>query len=190
MSHSFYLNVKSLTVNNVLEATGFGDIRFLDGYPVPKNGVWPQGYTYIYRDRVSARALETEYDGETIRVRIFAASSPEDYQLALVIVAAISRLFNADITHEDNTTMSLEDFQTHYSQAWAEEHSKTTLRMIINSVDKSDGKTSQVSGVGRAITIGKRVIGQILSDESKIDQEFFYRLKKLNYIDSEDIFTA
>ncbi|HAG94237.1 MAG: hypothetical protein CMK83_19905 [Pseudomonadales bacterium] len=191
MSHSFYLKpIPQLDVAKVMAATGYNDVRFVEGYPQPQADAWPQGLTYVYRDEVSARALEVDYSDEVLQVRIFAASSPDDYRLALKLVEAVASLHGTRIEPEDNEEMTLPDFQAAYGEAWLKDHCKSCLAAILQSYTRNPESSIKLSGVNRTMELGKRVFTQMTQDKSRVAQEFFARLKKLNYFDKEDVYQA
>lgn len=191
MSHSFYLkSISHLDAGKVIAATGFNDIRFVQGYPQPKDNAWPQGFTYVYRDNVSVRALEVDFSNAELQIRIFAASSPDDYRLALKLIEAVATLCNANIEPEDNDEMTLAQFQQAYGEEWLKEHCKSNLSAVLQSYTRNPESAIKISGAGRTMELGKRVFGQLVKDKSRVAQEFFARMKKLNYFENEDVYQA
>lgn len=191
MSHSFYLkSISHLDASKVIAATGLDDIRFVKGYPQPQDDAWPQGLTYIYRDNVSVRALEVDFSNEVLQIRIFAASSPDDYRLALRLVEAAATLHDVNIEPEDNDEMTLTEFQQAYGEEWLKEHCKSCLSAVLQSYTRNPESSIKISGVGRAMELGKRVFTQLTKDKSRVAQEFFARMKKLNYFENEDVYQA
>ena len=191
MSHSFSIqNVQPFNAENVLVTAGIKDMRFLDGYPSLQNGEWPEGLTYVYQDRVSVRTTEVEYDGQCFKVRIFAASSPEDYRFAVKLIEAVAQLSNAEITPEDNEPMHIPQFREQYGVDWIKQHCKNCLAAVLGPHIKDKNAVGYINGVGARMTIGDRILTQLTQDKSTIAREFFSRLKRLNYIDHEDIFQA
>lgn len=189
MSHSFYLEgVNSPLLSDISKEMGGEEISFVDGYPTPQDNSWPKGYTYIYQQNKSARALEVEYDGSTFQVRIFAASSPHDYGFAVKLAAAVSKLHGVDISPEDNNKMGLSEFVETYNDDWIEDHSKATLAMLLGSQPDDPEAVAQIPGVGATMRLGPRVMGQLKEDKASFAQEFYTRLKKLNYIHLEDVY--
>jgi hypothetical protein len=191
MSHSFHLEeVNSPLLSDISKEMGGEEISFVDGYPAPQENNWPKGYTYVYQQNKSARALEVEYDGSTFQVRIFAASSPHDYGFAVKLATAVSKLHGVDISPEDNNKMGLPEFVETYNESWIEDHSKTTLSMLLGSQPDDPEAVAQIPGVGATMRLGPRVMGQLMEDKANLAQEFYYRLKKLNYIHLEDVYRS
>jgi hypothetical protein len=191
MSHSFSLaEVSSPLFSEISNEIGGEEIKFVSGYPAPQEDSWPEGFTYIYQQNRSARALEVDYDGSTFQVRIFAASSPYDYGLAVKLTAAVAKLYGADISPEDNNRMDLSEFVETYDEDWIEGHSKTSLSMIIGAHADDPEAVAQIGGVGATMKLGPRVKSQLMENEANLAQEFYARLKKLNYIDQEDIYQS
>lgn len=191
MSHSFYISpVESLSYDDVIRETGLSDISFVDGYPVDNAGKWPEGYTYVYLDDTSVRALEVEFENNALKVRIFAASSPQDYQLAIKLTAAVAKLCNANIEPEDNDELSLSDFEKEYDLDWIEQHCNDTMEMVLGRCFQNPDTKCTLVGVGKPMVIGPRVIAQLKSHVPRVWQEYIKRFKKLNYIDKEDIYQS
>jgi hypothetical protein len=191
MSHSFYLDeVTSPVFSDITKEMGGEEISFVDGYPAPQENSWPKGFTYIYHQNKSARALEVDYDGSRFQVRIFAASSPYDYGLAVKLAAAVAKLSGADISPEDNNKMGLSEFVETYNGDWIDDHSKTSLSMLFDSQPDDPEAVAEIAGVGAVMRLGPRVMGQLTADKANIAQEFHNRLKKLNYIHLEDVYRS
>jgi hypothetical protein len=176
--------------SDIANEMGGGEIKFVSGYPAPEDDNWPKGFTYIYQENKSARALEVEYDGSTFQVRIFAASSPYDYGLAVKLTAAVAKLYGADISPEDNNKMGLSDFVATYNEDWIEDHSKTSLSMIVGAHADDPEAVAQIGGVGATMEMGPRVKGQLMENKDTLAQEFYTRLKRLNFIHLEDVYQS
>jgi hypothetical protein len=191
MSYSFHLNhVAKLTFSHLKAQAGIANLKFVEGYPKPQDDKWPLGFTYIYLDKVTARTLEVEYDGNHFEVRIFTASSVADHQLAVDLVTAVATVANARITPEDHETLNLAEFKNKYNLDWCEEYCHHSLNSVFDMFGNSLEKGHQVSGVTGVITIGPKVHQQITQSEKGIATGFFSRLTKLNYINDEDIYQS
>lgn len=191
MSHSFYIrNIEAPSISQIREEMGGKDIHFVEGYPSPVNDKWPDGLTYIYLEKESSRAIEVEFSGGTFQVRIFAASSPNDYELATALTAAVAKLCKADIEPEDNEKMSLSEYKEAYDSTWIKEHSQSMLSMVLSSQMEEPERVLTISSVQGSVKIGPRFMGQLMSHKDNISKEFFDRIKKLNYINFEDIYQS
>src|SRR5688572_3145629 len=103
MSHSFYISdVQQLSVNNVLSVLGLDDVRWVEDHAQPENGQWPQGTSYLYRDKRSVRPIQSTWEDGRLQLRIFAYSSPADYQFAMQLVEQIAQVTQGSITPEDS----------------------------------------------------------------------------------------
>jgi hypothetical protein len=191
MSYSFHLNdARNLKYTDLVAKSGITDLKFVEGYPQPQNDKWPIGFTYIYRDKVTARSVEVEYDGNLFQVRIFTASSAQDYALAVDLVGAVAQLCNARILPEDQDPLSLDEFKQYFDDQWMTFHSNSSINAVLNVFGKSLEKGHQVSGVTGLMTIGSNIYEQIMEVPEQAADAFFYRLKKLNYINDEDVFQS
>ncbi|MCJ8272695.1 MAG: hypothetical protein MJK04_25280, partial [Psychrosphaera sp.] len=188
MSYSFHLNnARKLKFSDIAAQAGLGDLKFVDGYPKPEDDRWPHGFTYVYRNKVTARTLEVEYDGDHFQVCVFTASSAEDYDMAIKLVGAVAKICKARITPEDQETMNLADFEQQFDVDWVKSHSNHALNAVFDMFGNSLEKKHQVSGVTGLMTIGPKIYQQVTEDPDALADAFFYRLKKLNYLRSEGI---
>ena len=137
MSHSFYIeNVNNLPFQDTLNSLGFNNLLFTEDSPEPKKNIWPADTAYLYIDQTSIRPIETTYTNGTFIARIFAYSSPEDYELAIKLISEIASRHNAQITPEDNETMDVDNFLKHYDIDWIEGHCKTMFEMLVDSFNQ------------------------------------------------------
>jgi uncharacterized tellurite resistance protein B-like protein len=190
MSHAFSVSgVAGLSQSQLFERTGYSDIKLLDGYQNPVEDKWTEGITYAYRDSVSVRPVEIAFENGSLTTRIFAGSSPDDYRLALKLIEVVSELAGGKkIEPEDNSPMTPPEIHTTYDEKWIAEHSKSTLTMLINSIIKHSDTEAKLTGVHREVKIGKTFLNQLLKDKENFHKEFYRRVRRLNFIDSEDIF--
>ncbi|TVZ41193.1 protein of unknown function (DUF4299) [Alteromonadaceae bacterium 2753L.S.0a.02] len=190
MSFSFYLNnINDLPLTETLLATGYNDIAFVEE-PSPDNDRWPRSLSHIYRNKISARALEIDYDGEQFQVRIMAASSPDDYKLALKLVWCIAKKYQAEIRPENSDALDLKGFSEQFNGAWVKQDCKANLQMLLGQVFKNPESTVQVSGIERSMRIGPRVAAQLQNNKATVAKSFYRRLHLLNYFEHEDIHQA
>jgi len=190
MSHSFYVrNVNNLAFQNTLDNLGISNLQLTEDSPKPENNIWPQGDAYIYIDQESVRPVETSYNEGTFQARIFANSSPEDYELAIKLIAEIAKQNSAAIEPDDNTEMDVERFLEQYDTHWIKEHSTTMFRMLVGSF-KNDGATFTLNGTVRSLQAGPRFFGQLLADPNNAVSEFHDRFRTLNYLENHDFYIA
>lgn len=190
MSHSFTVgNVGSVKQNDLFTKTGYDDIRILDEGNVPVDGMWVEGTTYIYRDAVSVRPIETEFSNGNFSVRIFAGSSPDDYRLALRLIEGVSEISGGGmIEPEDNNPMTVPELREHYGEKWINEHSHTTLSMILSRIQKNPENSGNMSGVHCNIAIGKTFVDDLMKHPDNYSEEYFRRARQLNYINDDDVY--
>ena len=188
MSYSFHLNnARKLKFSDIAAQAGLGDMKFVEGYPKPEDDRWPHGFTYVYRNKVTARTLEVEYDGDHFQVCVFTASSSDDYDMAIKLAAAVAKISKARITPEDQETMNLADFEQQFDAQWVQTHSNRALNAVFDMFGNSLEKKHQVSGVTGLMTIGPKIYQQVTQDPDNLADAFFYRLKKLNFLRGEGI---
>lgn len=191
MSYSFHINKASkLTFAALTQQPGLADIAFVAGYPVPEGDFWPLGFTYVYRDKVTARALEIDYDGDHFQIRVFTASSPDDYRLAVDLACAVAVQCDARITPEDSETVDVAGFKAQFNASWCTQKSVDSITGVLQMFGDTLDKGHQVSGVTGLLTIGPKVYRQIIKDPDNATSAFFTRLTRLNFINDEDILQA
>jgi len=190
MSHSFYIrNVSNLSFQNTLDNIGISNLLLTEDSPRPEANNWPQGDAYLYIDQISVRPIETSYNEGTFSARIFANSSPRDYDLAIKLIAEIAKQHSAAIEPEDNTAMDVESFLKQYDNNWIKEHSTSMLRMLISSYQQEQA-TFTLAGTIRNLQAGPRFFGQLLADPKTAVSEFYNRFRVLNYLENHDFYIA
>ena len=134
MSQSFTISsVKAIKYNELQQHAGLDGLVFIKGYPAPKKNRWPKGHTLVYRNRVSVRPIDIHFDGHTFAVKIFAASSPEDYAVAISLIQAIISMGGGKVTPENSHEMGLATFKIHYNPAWVKNHSLKSFRNLMET---------------------------------------------------------
>lgn len=191
MSYSFHLNnAPKLKFSELVKQPGLAQLDFVEGYPKPESDYWPRGFTYVFIDKVTARALEVDYDGDHFQVRVFTASAPEDYRLAIDLACAVATLTKARITPEDSETVDLESFKTQFDDDWITQFSERSINSVLAMFGGTLDKGHQVSGVTGLMSIGPNVYEQLTAVPEQAPKAFFTRLKKLNYINDEDVYQS
>lgn len=191
MSHYFYIaNVTRLSVSRVVNQCGFDDLVFLENFPQPNNDYWPDEPAYIYLDRRSGRTLETSFEGNTFQLRVFAGSSPADYQFALKLAHAIATIYHQAIRTEDNTLLDTDAFFATFTHEWISQHCKAQLSAVLAPALEYTDRKGHVSGVHRPMSIGQHLIQDLKDDPDGVAKAFFKRQRRLNYIDQEGVFIA
>jgi hypothetical protein len=189
MSHFFYIySVPALNYPEIIASLGISDITRVDDTPLSSDGRWPYGAIHLYIDHISTRPLEIEYIDQTISIRIFQASCLEDYMLAIDLVASIALRYERPIHPEGDDPLDVETFRQQYNMQWAKDHCRTMVEMLF-SLHEKNGERLSVSGTKALLTIGPRFTHQVKA-ETHWQQTFFERFRKLNYLETEDIFIA
>lgn len=184
MSHSFYVhNVKNLAFQNTLDNLGISNLQLTEDSPKPENNIWPQGDSYLYIDQESVRPVETSYNEGTFQARIFANSSPGDYELAIKLITEIAKQYNVAIEPEDNDAMDVDGFLEQYDANWIKEHTTSMLRMLVASF-QNEGATFTLSGTVRELKAGPRFFSQLLADPNNAVSAFHDRFRALNYLEN------
>lgn len=190
MSHSFYISaIPNLRYADTIDGLGYPDLKFTDGVEAPADGAWPAGTQYLYRDGVSARPVEVTFENGRLQVRLFQASSLDDYRLGVDLAAAVAERHGVDVEPEDGEPMSAEAFRTAYGDAWIREHCGTMLAMLAQTY-LGGAQGLRVAGTQRELEIGPRFMTPLLKDPDTFGQRFFERFRRLQYIDREDVYTA
>ena len=186
MSHSFYIgNVGDASLSQTLEALPFDDLIV---EPQNPNGGWPE-IAHVYQDGVSVRAIETAMEGDRLQVRIMAYSSPDDFALAAAITDQVASQFGKEIEPEDNESMSVDRWREEYGLEWQREQAKTYLQMLVSmyTSDRHDG-VLRMWGTRQEFLVGPRVMDPLLADPDNFSKNFFERVRRLNYLEREDVF--
>ena len=190
MSHSFYVrNVNKLSYQDTLDKVGINNLLLTEDSPRPENNSWPVGESYLYIDQASVRPIETSYNGTTFSARIFANSSPEDYDLAIKLIAEIAKQNDSEVEAEDSSAMDVDSFLKQYDTEWIREHSSSMLSMLITSYQQEQAIFT-LSGTVRNLKAGPRFFGQLLADPKNVFNEFHKRFRILNYLENHDFFIA
>jgi hypothetical protein len=190
MSQSFTISsVKAIKYNELQQHAGLDGLVFIKGYPTPKKNRWPKGHTLVYRNRVSVRPIDIHFDGHTFAVKIFAASSPEDYAVAISLIQAIISMGGGKVTPENSHEMGLATFKIHYNPAWVKNHSLKSFRNLIETFHDSKVPI-KMTGVKADIELGPRMVEHLLRKESTMAVSFFERFRILNYMAEENVYQA
>lgn len=191
VGYSFYINnVKDLSLEDVINQSKLVGLSFLQEYDEPSKGFWPQNFAYVYIKEKTVRALETKIDNHRMHIRIFAGSSPNDYQLAIKLTMAIAEISHGKISPENQGELSLQKFRETYNISWVKEHCRSMVSMLLSQQIKNPTSISQISGVGKAFKIGPNLMADLRKDKFGLINGFFSRLKRLNYLAQEDVYQA
>lgn len=187
MGHRFtIIGVKAIKYSELQLHEGLDDLVFMKGYPKPKKNRWPKGHTMIYRNRVSVRPLDVHFDGHNYTVRIFAPSSPEDYQLALSLIHALVTIGGGKIKPENSHEIGLATFKGQYNTAWAKTHSLKSFRNLLDAFHETKVPI-KMNGPKAEIELGPRMIEHLNKNEATMAGNFFERFRLLNYMDEEKL---
>lgn len=186
MSHSFYISeVQQLSVDNVLSVLGLDDVRWVDDHAQPENGQWPQGTSYLYRYKRSVRPIQSTWEDGRLQLRIFAYSSPADYQFAMQLVEQIAQLTQGSITPEDSESVSIEQLKSRYGDEWIRQHCQSMLQSLVNSHRREPEGEMQIMGTLMELRLGARMFAELLQDPQRFSSEFYGRFRRLNYLAEE-----
>ena len=181
MSYSFYVHdvPESASLQNLLSTLPYDDVAAI---PETTSG-WPE-VAYIHREGTTVRAIETECQGGVLQVRIFSASAPEDYELALNIAIAAARQFGGKIESEEGVSGSHEEIAARYDSHWCQDHAATTFDMLMK-MSSEDAAELQLNGVTSKITIGPRMNSILSSVNGAAANHYYSCLRELNYENDE-----
>ncbi|MBT8447456.1 MAG: DUF4299 domain-containing protein [Gammaproteobacteria bacterium] len=190
MSFSFYVrniaaNEAGASLHDLIAALPYSDVAA--NPPVPEGG-WPE-LAHLYRDGVSARPVETSLEGDLLQVRIFSASAPEDYQLALNIIEQAARRYGQPIESEEGVTATADTLRDTYNDAWVQRHAADTFGMVLNMQGREDTGNLQLSGVNATMTLGPRLAETLHQHNGSAAEVFFDRFRRLNF-PGDDVYQA
>lgn len=184
MSHSFYVHrVPEVSLKDTLTAMAIPNL--VASCDVPERG-WP-ALAHIYQDRVSVRAIETAFEKGSLQVRIFSASSPDDYALAAALVDAVATKHAAQVKSEDSETLALSDWRARYGTEWQQEQCQALLGMVVRMYEKDKG-TMRMFGTTVEFQAGRRVMEPLLADRANLPERFFAAFRRRNYLEHEDVY--
>lgn len=190
MSHSFSVsNISNLPVQATISNLGISNLRFTDDSPQPQNNTWPNDESYLYIDDVSVRPVETSFSDGTFTARVFANSSPEDYELAIKLVTEIASSNNTSIQPEGDVDMDVESFLRNYDKNWIAEHCNTMFQMLAGTITHHQS-TATLSGTRRELHAGPKLLGQLLKDPDSAATELHERFRTLNYLENRNVYIA
>lgn len=191
MSYAFTLEgIDSLSLSSIVVAMGNTAIHFVEGFPKPQSGRWPVGRTRVFRHLISARPVEVDYDSTRLQVRILAPSSPEDYRLALNLVAAVAQVHGVLISPQSCAPVALQSFRRDFDAAWIRDHCETQLASTISRHLGNPDWCQSIELVHKSARLGPRILGQVLQQRDNLEGNFFARLRTLNYLHLEDVYHA
>lgn len=190
MSYHFYIpKNKGITAGELLEEVR-KDIPQAE-LENAENADSPAGQGVVYlRYGYSSRGAFVTSDEKDYDVTSNTWSSKEDYELALSLTRALSRLNGATITPEDRDAMSLEAFEADFDEAWTEQAKHWGLRAIAAMVQRDNG-TMTMYGCYRAVHIGPWMVSELFAGEP--DDETLYarameRIRAIQYIDPDETY--
>mgnify|MGYP001820380521 CR=1 FL=1 len=190
MSHSFSVsNISNLPVQATISNLGISNLTFTDDSPQPQNNTWPNDESYLYIDDVSVRPVETSFSDGTFTARVFANSSPQDYELAIKLVTEIASSNNTSIQPEGDVDMDVESFIRNYDQNWIEEHCNTMFQMLAGTITHHQS-TATLSGTRRELHAGPKLLGQLLKHPDSAATELHERFRTLNYLENRNVYIA
>ena len=185
MSHSFYVaGVAEASLSDTLRALPFENLVV---EPTEYDGDWPD-IAHIYQDNVSVRAIETAMNGGTLQVRIMAHSSPDDFALAAAITDHVASKYGKQVQPEDNESMPVERWREAYGPEWQRETARTYLQMLVSGYKDPGRGLMKMWGTRSEFHVGPRLMEPLLADPENFSENFFDRVRRLNYLDKEDVF--
>ena len=185
MSHSFYVaGVPEANLSETLKALPFADL-VVDAEE--HDGGWPET-AHVYQDNVSVRAIETAMNGDTLQVRIMAHSSPDDFALAAAITDHVASKYGKQVQPEDNESMPVERWREEYGPKWQRELAETYMQMLVNRYKDPEIDLIRMFGTRSEFHVGPRLMEPLLADPDNFPTNFFDRVRRLNYLDKEDVF--
>lgn len=145
---------------------------FLASTPDQRTSVWGI-------DPYSSRGLEFEFSGGAYRVRVCTPSSPNDWRIALDVLAALSRHLGAPISDEDGALYSPDQIRSFpYNRDIG-----VGLASLRSST--AQGNAVRVAGVRRTVSFTSDMIDRVLGAASPAD-EFGETMRVIQQLDAYD----
>lgn len=142
------------------------------------------GNCNFYLDKVSSRGVSVSAVDNTIEVKIYSLSSPEDCALAIDIVEATARLFNGEIDSETRGEVKVEDLRdTFIYDEWLNNSAESGARVIAHLIDDGKGPM-QIPGPVRDVYIGANALANFRkSGEKNLTKQFLDFVRRVQYIE-------
>jgi hypothetical protein len=188
MSHSFYIrDVGDADLRATLNALPFDNLAVDAGQD--GGSAWPSP-AHIFQDGVSVRCVETNLDNGTLQVRIMAASSLDDFKLAMAIVEHVAQSSGKLVEPEDNEPLTLDQLREQYGEQWQRDTARSYLQSMISMHKRHEDAVGSIWGTRREFKMGPRLFGELLQEPATFAKNFFAKVRRLNYLEQEDIFIA
>ena len=160
---------------------------------LPPTGPWPFGHFHFYRDGVSTRTTEVEWNGRTFCVRVFTLACPQDYHIAVELAAYTAGSFTARVEPEDAGDLgplAPNQLRQIYDTIWAESMASSMARIMCEmAVD--DNKEITVPGPNREFYLGPRTASELIAagPAPQLHERISARIRSIQY-PHEDLFEA
>jgi len=177
MSYSFFIDSipDSADLSGLIHTLSYDDVAV---HPNVDSG-WPE-VAHIHREGISTRSIETAIEDDTLQIRIFSASSPEDYELGLDLVRQAAKLYSGKITSEEGVTVSADELHTRYGTEWYQQHARTTFDMVLDTCVKESTNLT-INGVNGVMTLGPRMGALLQSDNESAAEKYYNNFRELNF---------
>jgi hypothetical protein len=194
MSFSFYIPApEPPDYQMLLDGLDFWDVHCEEGEAedAPREGSWPEGALHFYRDEVSTRGVEVNYENRRFQVRILSLASPEDYELALRFVESAAVLLKQPIEPEDDEPFPVEQLRERYDDEWVRDMNDSGARAVRYLINDGD-QTVTSWGPHRAFHIGPRLLKELdeAGPESEFSDRLLEKMKQVQNIDPDEYYCA
>ena len=147
MSYSFYVSCDPPS-RDVL-ASG-PPVEIVEG--VPLIGPFAEGEVlHVVRPGLTARSVEVAYEEGSFSARVMTLASPEDYELALLLVCEVARRAGTEVESEEGVRFPPDAVDAHYGRDWIDEHVHSLVGSI-RAVVREHGEV-QMSGATNMVTL-------------------------------------
>jgi hypothetical protein len=146
-------------------------------------GLWPDGYTYLFRYGISTRSVEIYHEAGEFRVTIKAFSAAEDYKLAFDLVERLAELTGGTVRSERFGELPGAQLRSKHDGAWVRRMVEAPFRahMLIVAI----GTDVEIQGPIRPFYLGARLIAELAKTgpEATLPERLLERMRHVQYVD-------
>ena len=177
---SYYFKIEKterLQIKDLLKGLGVTNVKYTGERALNEDSelLWLQTFYIPYKSTCGVVVI---VEGDTIKVNINPLSSKTDYIMAIKLTKNIAKIFNSEIIYKDeeNTPMSILDFETKFDEKWINLDQKRVFSIITGMVEEL-GTTIELQCCRSNFDLGPKTLKQ-LSIGNQNEEILFERVIK------------
>jgi hypothetical protein len=189
MSYSFYVRARRPRWS-IVEGLGLSDLRCVEDEPADRDAPWPDGYFHFYREGISTRSVEVEWEDGIFSARVMTCSAGEEYELALGLACAVARGAGAQVEPEEGGAFSPENAERVFGAEWIDQMVASGFRAL-GAIAEREGEV-HLTGPRRPFVMGPRTLRELRAgaSETLFGLRTLAAMRRLQYIDTEEDYFA